>query len=500
MSLLMFAGCDDFESVNTDPDATTEVTSAMLATGLIRNLTTHNNGTSKGSIREDLLGKYLSWTEPMDIDYAFNLLGRASYSSISNLRNASKMIGFAQTEGLSNSYTALAHFIRVYFFFDTTMRLGDIPYSEALQGEDGEIYFPKYDSQREIFIGLLKELDEADRLFSIGEDFDGDYMYGGSVAKWRKAVNVLQLKILLNLYKKTDDADLNVKARIKELVNNRPLFESNADNFQVVYSNKGGQYYPLYTEISDYGDNDAVTCIIIDKLKELQDYRLFYYAKPTPNAEKAGADPSAWDSYNGVDPMLPESDILSVVSEGNISQLNDRYEQLPEGEPIFILSYQEQNFILAEMALRGLVDGDAKAYYEEAVRSSLQFVADNTPDNAQYHHNRKITSDYIAEYLQKPGVAFASDFQDRLEQIIWQKYITSFLQIPFNAFFEYRRTGIPDFPINPKSNRNTPSDKMPLRWMYPQDELNYNMDNVSQAINSQYGGSDDYMGVMWLLQ
>lgn len=92
------------------------------------------------------------------------------------------------------------------------------------------------------------------------------------------------------------------------------------------------------------------------------------------------------------------------------------------------------------------------------------------------------------------------DFQGRLEQIIWQKYITSFLQIPFNAFFEYRRTGIPDFPINPKSNRNIPSDKMPLRWMYPQDELDYNMDNVSQAINSQYGGSDDYMGVMWLLK
>lgn len=496
----MFAGCDDFESVNTNPNATTEVTSAMLATGLLRNLTTYNNGTAKGSIREDLLGKYLSWTEPMDIDPAFNLLGRASYSSISNLRNASKMIGFAKTEGQVNSYTALAHFFRVYFFFDMTMRLGDIPYSEALQGEDGEIYFPKYDSQKDVFLGLLKELDEADRLFSIGETFDGDYIYSGNVAKWRKAVNVLQLKVLLNLYRRVDDTDLNIKSRIKEIVNNRPIFESIDDNFQVVYSNKGGQYYPLYKEISEYVENDAVTYIVIDKLKELEDYRLFYYAKPTPNAEKAGADPSAWDSYNGVDPMLPEADILSVVSEGNTSQLNDRYEQLPDCEPIFFLSYQEQNFILSEMVARGFIDGDAKAYYEEAIRSSMTFVANNTPDNATYNHNRKITGDYIAEYLQKPGVAFADNFQKQLEQIIWQKYITTFLQTPYNAFFEYRRTGIPDFPINPKSNRNIPSDKMPLRWMYPQDELNYNMDNVSQAINSQYGGSDDYMGVMWILK
>ena len=36
--------------------------------------------------------------------------------------------------------------------------------------------------------------------------------------------------------------------------------------------------------------------------------------------------------------------------------------------------------------------------------------------------------------------------------------------------------------------------------MYPTDELSYNMDNVSKAIDSQYGGSDDYMGIMWILQ
>lgn len=74
------------------------------------------------------------------------------------------------------------------------------------------------------------------------------------------------------------------------------------------------------------------------------------------------------------------------------------------------------------------------------------------------------------------------------------------IETPYTAFYEYRRTGVPEFPINPKSNRNTPTDKMPLRWMYPSDELDYNMDNVSQAIASQYGGSDDYMGVMWILK
>ena len=47
----------------------------------------------------------------------------------------------------------------------------------------------------------------------------------------------MQLKLLLNLYKKVDDPDLKVRERINEIINNRPVFESSADNFQVVYSN-----------------------------------------------------------------------------------------------------------------------------------------------------------------------------------------------------------------------------------------------------------------------
>ena len=500
LSLLLMVGCDDFETVNTNPDASTTVTSAMLATGLLRNISTMNSGNDKNFIRDELLAKSLSWTEAQDIDLAFNLLGRGSFSPMSNLRNCEKMIEFAATDELKNSYTAFSHFVRVYTFFDLTLRMGDIPYSEALKGESEEIYFPAYDSQRAVFLGMLKELDEADRLFAAGATFEGDYIYNGDVTKWRKAVNVLQLKLLLNLYQKVDDAELNVKGRIQDILANRPIFESEADNFQIIFSNKAGQKYPFFKEINSFTNNDRMTNILIDKLKELKDYRLFYYAKPTPNAEDASMDASDWNAYGGVDPTLPEADILSYVSEGNVSQLNDRYEELAEGEPVFLLSYQEMNFILAEMALRGFISQNPEHYYQEGIRSAMRFVANNTPDNAAYHHNRKLTDDYINSYLASKEVALAANFEEQLKQIIWQKYIMLFLQTPYTAFYEYRRTGVPEFPINPKSNRNTPTDKMPLRWMYPSDELDYNMDNVSQAIASQYGGSDDYMGIMWILK
>ncbi|MCE2617367.1 SusD/RagB family nutrient-binding outer membrane lipoprotein [Phocaeicola oris] len=498
-SSFLLIGCDDFEEVNTNPNTTPEVTSAMLATKLINELVTTDNENGKGFIFEDLLSKYISWTEAQDIDKAFNLLSRPSYSTLANLRNAVKMIDMATTDQLKNSYTALSHFIRAYVFFNLTIKVGDMPYSEAIEGEEGN-YFPKYDTQKDIFLGLLNELDEADRLFAQGVTFAGDYIYNGDVSKWRKAVNVLQLKLLINLYRKTDDLDLKVKERFNTIINERPIFESIDDNFQVVYSNKSGQKYPYYKEINSFTNYDRVTSIVVDKLKELGDYRLFYYAKPTPNAIANKVDVSSWDAYGGVDPMLPESDILKYVSKGNVSPLNDRYKEIPEGEPVFFLSYQEMNYILAEAAARGFIPKSAKDYYEEGIRSSMQFVSENTPDDAVYHHNRKMTKEYVAEYLKGEKVSFADNLDDQIRQIIWQKYLLTFLQTPYNGFYEYRRTGVPEFVINPQSNRNIPSDKMPLRWMYPIDELNYNMENVTKAIKEQYNGSDDYMGVMWILK
>ena len=125
--LLGMIGCDDFESVNTNPDSTNKVTSAMLATELLRDITTYKNGNGKDFIRDELLAKYLSWTEANDIDLAFNLLGGANYDALRDLRNASKMIDFATNDELKNSYTALSHFVRVFFFFNLTMQVGDIP-------------------------------------------------------------------------------------------------------------------------------------------------------------------------------------------------------------------------------------------------------------------------------------------------------------------------------------------------------------------------------------
>lgn len=491
--------CDKFEEYNTNPDESSKVTSAMLATNLILSIKSENQST-KGFMSDDMLSKYIAWTEGNDIDNLFNKLGRRSYSSIGVLRNVEKMIDAANGEKAKNSYNALGHFLRVFKFFDLTLRVGDIPYNDALKGESEGVHYPAYDTQKDVFAGMLKELELADQLFQSGDNIGGDPIYSGDIAKWRKLVNTYELKLLINLYRKSSDTDLKIKDRFKDIVNNKPIFTSNADNFQFVYSDKSGQKYPFYKEGNSFIVYNQVSSIVIDTLKRFNDYRLFYYAKPTPLAAQNGLQVSDWNAYNGVNPTLTFAEIQTTVEGKNVSQLNLRYSEIPAGEPTAMMSYSEMNFILAEAVVRGLLAGDAKAYYEEGVRAAMKFVADNTPDQVDYHHNMKITDSYISSYLQGPQVAFAATPAKQINQIIMQKYLSTFLQAAYNGYYEYRRTGVPALPINPASNRNLPADQMPVRWMYPQAEYDYNSDNVNAAVTSQYGGSDTENGVMWILK
>ena len=79
--------------------------------------------------------------------------------------------------------------------------------------------------------------------------------------------------------------------------------------------------------------------------------------------------------------------------------------------------------------------------------------------------------------------------------------MAGFFHNGYLAWFEFRRTGYPEFVLNPNSNMNpTDNTKFPTRWQYPQNEINYNTDNLNEAVQRQYNGSDDFNGIMWILK
>ncbi len=494
--LLSITACQNFDDLNTNPDLSLKVTPDMLATTLILDVTRSELATTKGFMDPYMLDKYILWTEFAQ-EMQYNKFGRTSFASYLTLTNVDKMIDLSTEGGLKNSYTALGHFIRAWKFFNKTMEVGDIPYKEALKAESDKNVKPVYDTQKEVFLGILAELDEADRLFASGTQFSGDPVYKGDPAKWRKLVNTFQLNVLINLSNKTGDADLNVVSRFKEIWSNRPLMESNADNFGLSYSDATGQKYP-FSKPNPFSIYPIVSSTLIDKLVQTQDRRLFYYAAPSPVKLTAGKTQSDWMAYVGVDPSAVYAQVGVIAGTRDYSTINDRY-YTASGEPIGLVSFAQLKFNLAEAAVRGWISASAESFYNDGIKAAMKFVADNTVDNSTYHHNMKMDAAYIDAFPGSAPVKFATVKEEQLKQILNQKYIATYLQIPRSAFYDNRRTGYPVLPINPESNQNEPNDRFPKRWMYPQDELDYNTDNVSEAIKRQYS-SDDVNETMWMLK
>lgn len=225
----MFSCTAKFDDYNTNHNVTNKVTPAMLATDMLLNIT--QLGGAKYSLFDNMLNKQIAWSEGSQQDEQYNRLGRVSFSTYTNITNCQKMLLEAETssEPVQNSYKGLAKFVKAYNLFHLSMQVGDIPYSDSNKGEEGNIT-PKYDTQKDVMLQILNDLEEARSLFSHGDYFDGDPILNGDPQLWKKTVTSFELKVLINLSKKENDQDLNIKQRFAEIAVSSDLLTSNDDN------------------------------------------------------------------------------------------------------------------------------------------------------------------------------------------------------------------------------------------------------------------------------
>ncbi len=486
-----------FDDINTNPDKPATATAAWFATDLLKNIT--SVGRTTGFKEPYNLAKYLLWTE-LQASLQYNKLYRADFSyPLTVLRNIDPMINYATTPELKNSYTALGHFVRAWQFFQTSMRVGDIPYSEAIQGATG-IIKPKYDTQKDLFKGIISELDEANTLFSKGANFTGDFVYNGDIDKWRRLVNSFELYVLINLYKKTSDGDLNVIAKFNEVAQ-RPLMRDYNDNFAIKYTGTKSYCYPwsnTATDLNEFTQYTMLSTTYVNMLKQNQDRRLFYVAEPSDSLLSKGKIASNFDAYMGVEPSNEFTNTLVNKINKSYSDLNKRYVESATAEPVGFLCHWDVQFILAEAVVRGwITESTPQYYYAEGIKSSMAFYGKYV--DAKYTHGVTMDQAYINAY--PATIPLTGTTENKIKQIICQKYLAGFFQNGYQAWFEFRRTGYPEFVLNPATNSNpTDNTKFPTRWQYPQNEIDYNSDNLDEALQRQYSGSDDFDGVMWILK
>src|SRR5690606_18382449 len=94
---------------------------------------------------------------------------------------------------------SMVRILRVYEFDQLTDVAGDIPYFDAMKGNEN--LKPKYDPQRDIYLDMFKELDEAAAAFDASKPSfgAGDLFYNGDVTKWKKFAYTLMLRLGMRL-------------------------------------------------------------------------------------------------------------------------------------------------------------------------------------------------------------------------------------------------------------------------------------------------------------
>lgn len=410
-----------------------------------------------------------------------------SFGPYERLRDVSKMIEEAKRTQ-KPAYEALGKFFRAYYFYNLTLTFGDVPYSEALKGESEQISAPAYDPQKVVFEGILNELKEANELLDGSELVEGDIIYGGDTEKWKKLINGFRLKVLMTLSNKTDDSDLDIENRFATIYEEEPLLASIADNGQLAFADQIGSRYGEFND-SDYGSSMYVDSTLIKRLQDREDPRLFIYAAQTKNAKEEGLAVSDLSGYEGGRPIGRYSYNDDKAAAGNISKVNPRYYTDPTNEPHVLLGHSELQFILAEASVRGWINADAQAHYEEGIRASFAFYESYAGDYAEY-----VDGQAAADYMQRNLVAFdvATTDQQKIERILMQKYLRSFMQGGWTPYFEHLRTGHPSF-LEPSTGAP------PTRWSYPQSEYRNNGEHLSQAISRQFS-SDNIRAVPWWLE
>lgn len=493
---VVLAGCDNFDDINKNPDAATNPSPSMICTNVILKNIKFNGRDAHAFLQPNALSKYVGYVNQSQMPTQYNDIGSSDFGAMTLLPNVDQMIKNSEGSVQQNSYKGLGKFMRAWMFYNLTMQMGDIPYSEANQGDIGN-FRPKYDNQEQVFINILNELKEADGFFANGVKFDGDPTpYAGDPDKWRRACNAFSLKVLMSLSKKADLASLNVKGRFAEIVNSGKLMEAGTGFLGFNYST--ANIHPLSGTNDLFTSRTVVSSLLIDNLKLLNDRRLFYVADPSVKQKNAGKAEGDMDAYVGADLSVDYATLTAQHLLGEFSLINSRYLKEATSEPRMMMTYGEQQLILAEARIRGWIStSTAKDYYETGVKAAL---ADMMATKASYAHGKAIDQTYINGYFTGEA-AFKATTDDQLKQIWLQRWILSFMQDATHAYYEFRRTGYPAFPLNPSTNlnQNNPNG-FPMRWLYPGSETNTNRANLIEALNRQYDGYDEVNKLMWLLK
>lgn len=394
----------------------------------------------------------------------------------------------------SNLYH-MARIWQAYAFMVLTDSYGEIPYFEGGAGYSNQIFFPKYNTQQEIYNDLIKELTEASAgLNASGTIETSDVLYTGDVGKWKKFANSLLLRVGMRLVKvDAAKAQATVSAAAAAAGG---LVTTNADN---AYMRHDANYTsPIGNMLNGTeAANFYLTKPFVDQLKNTSDPRLSaiairYVGATSGNGQTVAVGSTAAAQQIGMPMGKDNGTVVAAATADGLASFYDysqadRRRVAKSSAPIFFLTAAQTNLLLAEARFRGwITTGTAAQYFADGIRAHMDQMA-------SYDAGAAVAASDRDTYVTNNPLSAGTE----LQQINTQYWIASFLNGP-EAFANFRRSGFPALTPNPygqPNNPDVPNGTFIRRLTYPTSELSINTDNVNESIARQ--GADKLSTRIW---
>lgn len=442
-AIVLFAGfsCEEALDINTDPLAATSADpNAVLPYVIVQ--FSNRKVTELGSRIPDV-SQYFSDTfnSPKNGSTSIFLTGN-TWAMMYNLVLGN--LSLVKTDAIAAGATsynvaAIATTLEAMVYLDLTSIWGDVPFTEAINGQD--FPSPNFDTQETVLRGVVDLCDEAIGLIDSREtsgEFNvaqGDLIYGGDMDNWRRYANSLKLRALMLLRNQ-----VSVDAEIATALS-QPLIENNSQAVILEYSNTPGGFHALQNLIEAFFGSDNESTNVFGPGPPLYDLLVNNNDPRTDMIIARNGLPEP-----GID-VFPTSS--TAVLSNNVLRRN-----LPD---VWMLP-AEIDFYKAELALKGVgAAGDATTNYATGLQNIMSWWGGEIPGATL-----TIAQADIDAFISAAGTP-------TLDDVYNQEFLAAFLH-PVLAWNQVRRNKVPVLETPPNSNITT----YLKRFNYPPAEISSN--------------------------
>ncbi|WP_277122043.1 SusD/RagB family nutrient-binding outer membrane lipoprotein [Bacteroides ndongoniae] len=437
------------------------------------------------------------------------------YSALTQLRKLESLYNEESTgQQEQDEVFLLAARLQVYDFFAATVDVfGNMPFSKActlpLTNDVQQSYAP-YDKAEDIYRTILSELKEMAprfRTIPVPRNFSTqDFINWGDMDKWERYANSLRLRLAMRVASQGELAEEG-RAIIKEILENPTeylLIEEQANNVFITNQKSGQLNFTAGSGLGDWVTNRLASGPVIDRMLSHGNYnmessdpltgtyvegtddpRILLYYNPvkivnrntgqTDEHRYLGTDVSVSDElteyYNSQaeDELITTNKGFSQITQNGFFWQNDKFDML-------IMASPEIHFIKAEAYAMGYgvaqdmtrAEEEFKTAVSQSIRLWYYYDSIGTGENTRRYEAP--TDEAIAAFADARWKS--SDYTDKLDAIITQKWVHFAFLVSREAWSDLRRTGYPSGLVFPEVAGTIPN--VPNRWRYPTTEVNYN--------------------------